>query len=195
MAQNKVYAFLGPMCSGKTTMVSQLMTMGIHYIPSVTTRVFEERFASKRRLFRTISKDDYNKEKLIISNNYQGSMFGFRKDDVLDAYRQRKVSIMIMMDVDGIRQLSKFINQDLVTIFLMINDESFVERLLRLGCSNEEINYYMEYAETNKEFEKWKNADYIVKNTSSPRSALEQILAIMGLVTPVSQSDFDKLTK
>ena len=195
MAQNKVYAFLGPMCSGKTTMVSQLMTMGIHYIPSVTTRVFEERFASKRRLFRTISKDDYNKEKLIISNNYQGSMFGFRKDDVLDAYRQRKVSIMIMMDVDGIRQLSKFINQDLVTIFLMINDESFVERLLRLGCSNEEINYYMEYAETNKEFEKWKHADYIVKNTSSPRSALEQILAIMGLVTPVSQSDFDKLTK
>ncbi len=195
MAQNKVYAFLGPMCSGKTTMVSQLMTMGIHYIPSVTTRVFEERFASKRRLFRTISKDDYNAEKLIISNSYQGSMFGFRKDDVLDAYRQRKVSIMIMMDVDGIRQLSKFINQDLVTIFLMINDESFVERLLRLGCSNEEINYYMEYAETNKEFEKWKAADYIVKNTSSPRSALEQILAIMGLVTPVSQSDFDKLTK
>lgn len=195
MAQNKVYAFLGPMCSGKTTMVSQLMTMGIHYIPSVTTRVFEERFASKRRLFRTISKDDYNAEKLIISNSYQGSMFGFRKDDVLDAYRQRKVSIMIMMDVDGIRQLSKFINQDLVTIFLMINDESFVERLLRLGCSNEEINYYMEYAETNKEFEKWKTADYIVKNTSSPRSALEQILAIMGLVTPVSQSDFDKLTK
>lgn len=195
MAQNKVYAFLGPMCSGKTTMVSQLMTMGIHYIPSVTTRVFEERFAAKRRLFRTISKNDYNAEKLIISNNYQGSMFGFRKDDVLDAYRQRKVSIMIMMDVDGIRQLSKFINQDLVTIFLMINDESFVERLLRLGCSNEEINYYMEYAETNKEFEKWKAADYIVKNTSSPRSALEQILAIMGLVTPVSQSDFDKLTK
>ena len=195
MAQNKVYAFLGPMCSGKTTMVSQLMTMGIHYIPSVTTRVFEERFASKRRLFRTISKDDYNAEKLIISNSYQGSMFGFRKDDVLDAYRRRKVSIMIMMDVDGIRQLSKFINQDLVTIFLMINDESFVERLLRLGCSNEEINYYMEYAETNKEFEKWKAADYIVKNTSSPRSALEQILAIMGLVTPVSQADFDKLTK
>lgn len=195
MAQNKVYAFLGPMCSGKTTMVSQLMTMGIHYIPSVTTRVFEERFAAKRRLFRTISKNDYNAEKLIISNNYQGSMFGFRKDDVLDAYRQRKVSIMIMMDVDGIRQLSKFINQDLVTIFLMINDESFVERLLRLGCSNEEINYYMEYAETNKEFEKWRSADYIVKNTSSPRSALEQILAIMGLVTPVSQADFDKLTK
>ncbi|MBR5914515.1 MAG: guanylate kinase [Selenomonadaceae bacterium] len=195
MAKNTVYAFLGPMCSGKSTMVSQLMSMGIHYVPSITTKVFEERFAYKRRLFRTVSKDDYAAEKLIINNSYQGSNYGIRKDEVFDSYRQHKVSIMIMMDVDGIKQLSKFINQDLVTIYLMVNDEAFIERLLRAGCSNDEINYYMEYAENNNEFEKWKSADYIVKNTASPRSALEQILAIMGLVTLVPQADFDKLTK
>lgn len=195
MAKNTVYAFLGPMCSGKSTMVSQLMSMGIHYVPSLTTKVFEERFAYKRRLFRTVSKDDYAAEKLIVNSTYQGSTFGIRKDDVIDSYRQHKVSIMIMMDTDGIKQVSKFINQDLVTIFLMVNDEAFIERLLRAGCSNDEINYYMEYAENNKEFEKWKAADYIVKNTASPRSALEQILAIMGLVTLVPQADFDKLTK
>lgn len=195
MAKNTVYAFLGPMCSGKSTMVSQLMSMGIHYVPSLTTKVFEERFAYKRRLFRTVSKDDYAAEKLIVNSTYQGSTFGIRKDDVIDSYRQHKVSIMIMMDTDGIKQVSKFINQDLVTIFLMVNDEAFIERLLRAGCSNDEINYYMEYAENNKEFEKWKLADYIVKNTASPRTALEQILAIMGLVTLVPQADFDKLTK
>lgn len=195
MAKNKVYAFLGPHCAGKSTMVSQLMSMGIHYIPSLTTRVFEEKYAAKRRLFRTISKEDYAAEKLIINNTYQGNSYGFRKDDILDSYRQHKVSIMILMDTGGIKNLMKFINQDLVTIFLMINDEAFVERLLRLGCSNEEINYYMEQAENNKEFDKWKSADYVVKNTSSPRSALEQILAIMGLVTLVPQADFDKLTK
>lgn len=195
MAKNKVYAFLGPHCAGKSTMVSQLMSMGIHYIPSLTTRVYEEKFAAKRRLFRTISKEDYAAEKLIINNTYQGSSYGFRKEDVLDSYKQHKVSIMIMMDTGGIKNLMKFINQDLVTIFLMINDEAFVERLLRLGCSNEEINYYMEQAENNNEFDKWKSADYVVKNTASPRTALEQILAIMGLVTLVPQSDFDKLTK
>ena len=195
MAKNKVYAFLGPHCAGKSTMVSQLMSMGIHYIPSLTTRVYEEKFAAKRRLFRTISKEDYAAEKLIINNTYQGSSYGFRKDDVLDSYKQHKVSIMIMMDTVGIKNLMKFINQDLVTIFLMINDEAFVERLLRLGCSNEEINYYMEQAENNNEFDKWKAADYVVKNTASPRTALEQILAIMGLVTLVPQADFDKLTK
>ncbi len=195
MAKNTVYAFLGPMCSGKATMVSQLMSMGIHYVPSLTTKVFEERFAYKRRLFRTVNKDDYAAEKLIVNNSYQGSNYGIRKDEVFDSYRQHKISIMIMMDTDGIKQLSKFINQDLVTIYLMVNDEAFIERLLRAGCSNDEINYYMEYAENNKEFEKWKSADYIVKNTASPRSALEQILAIMGLVTLVPQADFDKLTK
>lgn len=195
MAQNKVYAFLGPNCAGKSTMVAQLMSMGIHYVPALTTKVFEERYAYKRKLFRTVSKDDYTAEKLIINNTYQGSNFGFRKDDILDSYKQHRVTIMIMMDVDGIKNVAKFINQDLVTIFLMINDEAFVERLLRLGCSNEEINYYMEYAENNKEFEKWKSADYVVKNTASPRTALEQILAIMGLMTLVPQNDFTKLTK
>ena len=195
MAKNTVYAFLGPMCSGKSTMVSQLMSMGIHYVPSITTKVFEDRFAYKRRLFRTVSKEDYNAEKLVVSSNYQGSTFGLRKDEVLDSYRQHKISVIIMMDTDGIKQLAKFINQDLVTIYLMVNDEVFIERLLRAGCLNDEINYYMEYAEANKEFEKWKNANYVVKNTSSPRTALEQILAIMGLVTLVPQADFDKLTK
>lgn len=195
MAKNTVYAFLGPMCSGKSTMVSQLMSMGIHYVPSITTKVFEDKFAYKRRLFRTVSKEDYNAEKLVVSSNYQGSTFGLRKDEVLDSYRQHKISVIILMDTDGIKQLAKFINQDLVTIYLMVNDEVFIERLLRAGCLNDEINYYMEYAEANKEFEKWKNANYVVKNTSSPRTALEQILAIMGLVTLVPQADFDKLTK
>ena len=121
MAKNTVYAFLGPMCSGKATMVSQLMSMGIHYVPSLTTKVFEERFAYKRRLFRTVNKDDYAAEKLIVNSSYQGSNYGIRKDEVFDSYRQHKVSIMIMMDTDGIKQLSKFINQDLVTIYLMVN--------------------------------------------------------------------------
>ena len=195
MAKNKVYAFLGPHCSGKSTMVSQLMSMGIHYIPSITTRHFEERYAYKRKLFRTVSKDDYAAENLIINSSYQGNSYGIRKEDVLQSYHDHKVSVMIMMDTSGIKQLTKFINQDLVSIFLMINDEAFVERLLRAGCSNDEINYYMEYAENNKEFDKWKVANYVVKNTASPRTALEQILAVMGLVTLVPQSDFDKLVK
>lgn len=194
MAQNKVYAFLGPHASGKASMVSQLVSMGLHYIPTVTTKYFDDRYAYKRKLFQTVKPDAYAQEKLIINSSYQGSSFGLRRNDVLDSYQQHKISIMLMMTPDGIRQLSKFINQDLVTIFLMINEEVFIERMLRAGCSNDEIKYFVEYADANKEFEHWKDVNFVVKNTASPRVALEQILAIMGLVTLVPQAEFDNMT-
>ena len=155
MAKNKVFAFLGPHCSGKSTMVSQLMSMGIHYVPTITTKYFDDRYAYKRRLFRTVKPEEFAAEKFIVNTSYQGSSYGLRKEDVLQSYQQHKISIMIMMDPAGIKQLSKFINQDLVSIFLMIDDNAFVERMLRTGCSNDEIKYYVDSAETNKEFENW----------------------------------------
>ena len=192
---NKIYAFLGPHMSGKSTMVSQLLSMGIHYIPTVTTRVFDDRYAYKRKIYQTVKSDAYSREKFIVDNSYQAHSYGLRKSEVLDAYKTHKVSIALMHDVAGIKQLQKFINQDLVTIFLMIDDEVFVDRMLRTGCSNDEIRYYVETADETGEFEHWRDVDFVVKNTSTARIALEQILAIMGLVTLVPQSDFDNLVK
>lgn len=192
---NKIYAFLGPHMSGKSTMVSQLMSMGIHYIPTVTTRVFDDRYAYKRRIYQTVKSADYKNEKLIVDNTYQAHSYGLRKAEVLDAYKNHRISIAILHDVAGIRQITKFINQDLVSIFLMIDDEVFVDRMLRAGCTNDEIRYYVETAEETGEFDHWRDVDFVVKNTSTARVALEQILAIMGLVTLVPQSDFDNLVK
>ncbi len=194
MAQNKVYALLGSHASGKASMISQLVSMGVHYIPTVTTKYFDDRYAYKRKLFQTVKPDAYAQEKFIVNTQYQGSSFGLRKSDVLDSYQQHKISVMLMMNSDGIKQLSKFINQDLVTIFLMINEEIFIERMLRAGCSNDEIKYFVEYADTSKEFDQWKDVNFVIKNTASPRVALEQILAIMGLVTLVPQEEFDNMT-
>ena len=195
MANNKIYAFLGPHTSGKSTMASQLLSMGIHYIPTVTTRVFDDRYAYKRKIYQTVKSDVYKREKFIVNTSYQAHSYGLRKSEVLDAYQRHKVSVAIMHDVAGIKQLQKFINQDLVTIFLMIDDEVFVDRMLRAGCSNDEIRYYVETADETGEFEHWRDVDFVVKNTSTARIALEQILAIMGLVTLVPQSDFDNLVK
>ena len=192
---NKMYAFLGPHCSGKTTMVTQLMSMGLSYVPTVTTKYFDDRYAHKRRLYQTVKTEDFGAEKYIAQADYQGNKYGLRKADVLEAYQNHKVSIMLLPDTDCIKQISKFINQDLTTIYLMIDDVVFVDRMIRSGCSNDEIKYYVEYAESNKEFEKYKAADYVVKNTGTPRAALEQILAIMGLVTLVPQKEFDQMIR
>lgn len=195
MAHNKVYALLGSHASGKSSMISQLVSMGLHYIPTVTTKYFDDRYAYKRKLFETVKPDAYAQEKFIVNSQYQGSSFGVRRTDVLDSYQEHKISIMVMMNSDGIKQLSKFINQDLVTIFLMINEEIFIERMLRAGCSNDEIKYFVEYADANKEFDQWKDVNFVIKNTASPRIALEQILAIMGLVTLIPQAEFDNAVK
>ncbi len=195
MANNKIYALLGPHTSGKSTMVSQLVSMGIHYIPTITTRVFDDRYAYKRKLYKSVKSKDYENEKYIVNVTYQAQSYGLRKADVLDAYQNHKISVAIMQDVAGIKQLTKFINQDLVTIFLMINDDVFVDRMLRAGCSNDEIRYYVETAEETGEFDHWRDVDFVVKNTSTARAALEQILAIMGLVTLVPQADFDFLVR
>ena len=194
---NKIYAFLGPHMSGKSTMVSQLMSMGIHYIPTVTTRVFDDRYAYKRRIYQSVKDAVYRDEKknLIVDTSYQAQSYGLRKAEVLDAYKSHRISILILHDVAAIKQITKFIHQDLVSIFLMVNDEVFVDRMLRAGCSNDEIRYYVEQAEELGEFDHWRDVDFVVKNTSTARVALEQILAIMGLVTLVPQSDFDVLVK
>ena len=192
---NKIYAFLGPHTSGKSMMVSQLMSMGIHYIPTVTTRVFDDRYAYKRRLYQTVKSADYKNEKFIVDTSYQAQSYGLRKAEVLDAYKSHRISILILHDVAAIKQITKFIHQDLVSIFLMVNDEVFVDRMLRAGCSNDEIRYYVEQAEELGEFDHWRDVDFVVKNTSTARVGLEQILAIMGLVTLVPQADFDRLVK
>lgn len=192
---NKIYVFLGPHMSGKSSMVSQLMSMGIHYIPTYTTRVFDDRYAYKRRIYRTLKSKDYEAEKFIVNTSYQAHSYGLRKSDVLEAYQQHRISIAIMHDVSGIKQITKFINQDLVSIFMMIDDQVFIDRMLRTGCSNDEIRYYVETADETGEFDHWRDVDFVVKNTSTARVALEQILAIMGLVTLVPQSDFDNLVK
>ena len=194
---NKIYAFLGPHMSGKSTMVSQLMSMGIHYIPTVTTRVFDDRYAYKRRIYQSVKDAIYRDEKknLIVDTSYQAQSYGLRKAEVLDAYKSHRISMLILHDVAAIKQITKFIHQDLVSIFLMVNDEVFVDRMLRAGCSNDEIRYYVEQAEELGEFDHWRDVDFVVKNTSTARVALEQILAIMGLVTLVPQSDFDVLVK
>ena len=44
-------------------MVSQLMSMGIHYVPTITTRSFDDRYAYKRRLYKTVKPDEFAAEK------------------------------------------------------------------------------------------------------------------------------------
>ncbi len=64
----------------------------------------------------------------------------------------------------------------------MVDYVTLVGRMLTMGCTNDDIKYQLEYAESNKLFDTWKETTYVVKNTHDPHVALEQILALMGLM-------------
>ena len=191
---NMLFAFIGPYASGKTTMVSQLMSMGINYVPTYTTNAFNRRETSRKILYRTIKKEDFKTTEYMAQSSYQGELYGLKTQDIQAALQSRRISIAVLQP-SGIRQLTKFIKKNLVTIYLMADDVSLVDRMLHMGFTNDEIKYHLEYAEANKEFDTWKTTDFVVKNIGNPRTALDQILSILGLVTLLPQDDFNKLIK
>lgn len=197
--ENTIYALVGPHSAGKTTLASQLISMGIHFIPTYTTcNLSKHRNSSQKSegnpLYRSVSREEFKKLDFIVQFTYQGDYFGICKDDILNALKDHKISIMIL-DVNGIRQLNKLIKKKLSTIYLMVDYVSLVDRMLHAGYNNEEIKYHLQYAEDNKEFDSWKLTNHVIKNTGTPQDALCQLLSIMRLTMPVPPETFHEMIK
>lgn len=196
---NTIYALVGPHSAGKATLASQLISMGIHFIPTYTTFVFPEHAKSnqetqKAHLYHSVSREEFNQLDLVVQFTHKGDYFGICKNDILNAINEHKISVMIL-EINGIKQLNKLIKKKLSTVYLMVDYVSLVDRMLRAGYNNEEIKYHLQYAENNKEFDSWKITDHVIKNTGTPQDALIQLLSIMGLAMPVPQETFRELIR
>lgn len=185
---NKIFAFVGPHASGKTMLIGQLMSMGINYIPTYTTRV-PGKIDNNPKFYHFIDKTEFFKLDFITKVTYKGDYYGVLKSDVLSALQSHKLN-MLLLDTNGIKQLSKLLKNNLETIYIMVDYVDLVERMLRMGHKNEEIKYHLEYAENNGEFDLWKISTYVIKNVQDPRSALNQVLSIMGLMQLAPKDKF-----
>ena len=188
----KLYAFLGPHASGRSTIITQLIGLGIPYIPTYTTKVFMRREDYKNSIYKTVKREEFDSMEFIAKYSYQGSEFGLKKDEVLNALSKNRVNA-VLLGIKAIPQLRKFIKREFETVYIMADQASLIERMLKLNYSNDEIKYYIEYAESHKEFDQWKTTDYIVKNTRDISRAFEQVLSIMGLMELRSQAEIDAL--
>ncbi|MBR1696555.1 MAG: AAA family ATPase [Selenomonas sp.] len=196
---NMIYALVGPHAAGKATLASQLISMGIHFIPTYTTYVFPERGKSRQKtesahLYHSVSREQFNHLDLVVQFTHKGDSYGIRKNDILDSLKEHQISVMIL-EVNGIKQLSKLIKKKLSTIYLMVDYVTLVDRMLNAGYNNEEIKYHLQYAENNKEFDSWKITNHVIKNTVEPQQALLQLMSIMGLTTKISQEEFAERIK
>ena len=121
---NKIYAFVGPQGCGKSTMVAQLRSMGIHYITTDTTRIFTKREAKRTELYRTVKKENFAAQDYMSRITYQGEYYGLRKDAIANALEKHRISIAIV-DPSAIKQLMKFL---LIIYFLFLIQLIFFPR-------------------------------------------------------------------
>ena len=187
---NKIFALVGPFASGKRTLALQLSHMGVHYIPTYTTRPTDEK-DTHPGLVRTLDHDEFFRQEFMVRYSYEGHYYGLAKGDVLHALKHYHISVIIL-DQSAIGQLSKLLRDNFVSIYLMVDYVTLVGRMLSMGCTNDEIKYHLENAEVNKEFDAWKVTTHIIKNTQDPHIALEEILTLMGLMRLLPHEELNR---
>ena len=153
--------------------VQRLIALGIHYIPGITTRP-AKKMNGQQEIFRFVDKADFFQYDFIVKTTYKGNYYGLLKKDVLSSLQTYPISVVIV-DPVGLKQLSRLIKGSFASIYLMCDYVSLVERMLRLGNTNDEIKHHLEYAENNNEFDSWKVATHVIKNTRDEESTPTQI--------------------
>ena len=179
---NKIFAFIGPHASGKSTLIRKLVAMGLPYIPAYTTAP-PDRVNKSGNFYHSVSDEEFRKLNFVTRVSYRGFHFGMRKEDMLLALQRNRISLM-STEINGLKQITNLLKGRVESIYLMVDYMTLVERMLKAGESNVVIKSTLSYAETNGEFNNWKYADYVVKNTHDVDTALRQILAILGMVEP-----------
>ena len=138
-------------------------------------------FDKNRTTTKFLSQSDFLKQDWIVKVTYKGDYYGLLKNDVLDALKTEKISVT-MLTINGVKQVSKLLTNNLETVFIMVDYVTLIDRMLKMGHNNVDMKYHLEYAENNGEFDNWKNTDFVIKNIKDPEKSLDQLMAIMGLI-------------
>ena len=138
-------------------------------------------FDKNRTTTKFLSQSDFLKQDWIVKVTYKGDYYGLLKNDVLNALKTEKISVT-MLTINGVKQVSKLLTNNLETVFIMVDYVTLIDRMLKMGHNNVDMKYHLEYAENNGEFDNWKNTDFVIKNIKDPEKSLDQLMAIMGLI-------------
>lgn len=183
---NKVYAIIGPPASGKTSIVKELGKYGIPELVSHTTRQPQQ--GEKNGVdYHFVDKEQFSQTTLVERVDYSGYFYGLSKAEVLNKINKYPITV-VDVELAGLEQLKKLLSERLESIFIMVDKSAIIDRSIVRGDNPESINGRIAYAETNREFDNWQTADYVVKNMSSLDVAVRQILAIMGIGTSTSNN-------
>ena len=179
---NKIYAVMGPPASGKSAIIKEVCRYGVVEMISHTTRK-PGRGEQNGLDYYFVSEEEFSKIQLVERIHYSGNYYGLSKEEVLKKVKQYPVTV-VAVDRHGLEQLKKIMGERVASIYIMVDKETIIDRITVQGGNIEEIKRRIEYAEKEGEFNDWKVADCVVKNTGSLDLAARQVLAIMGLAVP-----------
>jgi len=180
MGMNKVYAIIGPPASGKSSIVKQLLNHhGIAGLVSHTTRPPHEDEREGIDYY-FVDKNTFANLNLVEKVTYSGQFYGLSKEEVHNKIQSQPISV-VDIDEAGLEQLEKLLRERLESIYILVDKDVILERFLLQGKNADEIRLSIEYAESQGEFNNWKIADHVVKNTGDLAAAVRQVLAIMNI--------------
>lgn len=178
----KLFVLTGPPASGKTAIVQALRQNGVATLVSHTTRQPKGKEKPGFDYF-FVSKEEFLQLRLVERVTYAGHFYGLSRDEVMSKVEAFRVSA-VETDLQGLQQLRKLLGNRVECIFILSDKDSILSRLTLQGEALETITRRIEFAEKNGEFDNWKIAEHVVKNTGDLASTVRQVLAIMGLAVP-----------
>jgi guanylate kinase len=185
-ALNLAYALIGPPSCGKSAIAKELTKYGVAEFVSYTTR--PPRPGEQDGIdYRFIDKETFANTELIEKITYSGHFYGLGKKEVMGKIEKNPVSV-VGVDRNGFYQLRKLLGQRVISIFILVDEHTIIDRVIEQCGNPEAVQERINYAKAAGEFDDWQIADYVVKNTASLEDAVRQVLAIMKLVDikPVS---------
>lgn len=187
MKTSTLYALMGPLAAGKSTLVRMAMDMGINYIPAYTTEWLHGR-SRRGKLLNRMEPEAFNQERFYAQTGWRGYQYGWYEKDILEAMANHRCNLMIINEA-VMPRFKTLLRRNLVVVHLMVDYTTLLERMAADKVAPEQIQEELRYIEENKILDGWKQADYVIKNMGTKENAFQQLLAIMGLTRPLAEED------
>lgn len=166
----KILLLIGTSASGKTTLGQFLQTLGVPELISHTTRKARQG-EIEGTTYHYISKEEFDKLDKLEQTYYAGNYYCLSREEV---ERHEEDLVYCIVDHRGAMQIKQNF-ENVIVIYIHINQKQQEERLRKRGDSEDEIKSRIVYSIQNDEV---KNdieiADYIITNNNLETS--KQIL-------------------